>query len=318
MIGAEDNLQVVPFVFRHIDGQDRRHADPLRDRQDVHDGLALGGASALRQAPCLQLVDHPVGRKDQQRRMGVGHEQGRDHVLFLGGHARQALAAAFLRAEFGQRRALGPAGAGDGDHHILALDQVFVIHVAGPFDDLGAARDGELLFHIAQLIRNDRHHAIARAQDIQVILDLGRKLLQLIGDFLHTQLCQPLQAQFQNGARLSFRQVIGAVVIDLVGRVIDQLDIGGDLTGGPAPCHKFFARLGRIGRGTNGCDHLIHIGHSHGQTAQHMAALTRFAQFIGGATRDNFFAEADEIGQKIAQRQLLGPSAIQRQHVAAE
>ena len=39
-----------------------------------------------------------------------------------------------------------------------------------------------------------------------------------------------------------------------------------------------------------------HIG-----TAQNMAALTGFAQLKRGATGDDFFAEGDEMGQKVAQ-----------------
>jgi hypothetical protein len=61
-------------------------------------------------------------------------------------HRGQALAAAVLAAEFGQRRALDVAARGDGHDHILALDQVLVLHVAGPVGDLGAAGDGEGVF----------------------------------------------------------------------------------------------------------------------------------------------------------------------------
>ncbi len=71
----------------------------------------------------------------------------------LVGHADNALAAAFLGAEIGQSGAFDVAARGDGHDHVFAFDQVFVVHVAGPVDDLGAARHGELIAHFAQLVR---------------------------------------------------------------------------------------------------------------------------------------------------------------------
>jgi hypothetical protein len=100
--------------------------------------------------------------------------------------------------------------------------------------------------------------------------------------------------------------------------VVDQLDIGDDIPRRPAPRHQPLARLGRIGRGADGRNHLVHVGNRHRQTAQDMAALARLAQFIGGAAGDNFFAEGDEMAQEIGQRQLFGTAPVQRQHVAAE
>ena len=85
----------------------------------------------------------PSVGEEQQLRVGVGDKQRGDHVFVLGRHARQALAAAPLRAVVDQGRAFGPAGGGDGDHHLLFLDQVLVVHVARPIDNLGAARHGE-------------------------------------------------------------------------------------------------------------------------------------------------------------------------------
>jgi hypothetical protein len=71
--------------------------------------------------------------------------------------------------------------------------------------------------------------------------------------------------------------------------------------------HQLLARLGRVGAGADGGDHLIHIRHRHGQTAQHMAALARLVQLKRRAARDHFFAEGEEGGQEIAQGQLFGP-----------
>ena len=70
-------------------------------------------------------------------------------------HARAALAAAALGAVGRERHALDVAGMGHRHHHVLALDQVFVFHVAVVLDDLGAARRGELGLDRDQLVLDD-------------------------------------------------------------------------------------------------------------------------------------------------------------------
>ena len=311
-------MQIVPFavgaVHRHDGGN--RHA--WRNRQDVDDRLALGCAPAQRQPPCLELVDHAIGCEEQKLVMGIGHEEGGHDILFLGLHPGQALAAAFLRAEIGQRRALDVTARGDGDDHILSLDQILVIHVAGPIDDLGPAGDGEELLHLAQLVRDDAHDPLAAGQNLKVFADLGRQFLQLVRDFLDAQLGQALQTQFKNGASLNLGQEIGAVLVHRVGRVVDQADVFGNVARGPGAGHQLVTRICRIGRGTDRGHHLIDIGDGHGQTAEDMAALARLAQLIGGAAGDHFLAEGDEAGQEAQQGQLLRAATVQRQHVAAE
>jgi hypothetical protein len=49
-----------------------------------------------------------------------------------------------------------------------------------------------------------------------------------------------------------------------------------------------------------------------------MRPVARLVQLERGAARDDLLAEVDEGGEEPAQRQLLGPPAVQRQHVAAE
>jgi hypothetical protein len=98
----------------------------------------------------------PVGGEDQKRRVRVGDEERGDDVVLLQRAARQALAAAFLGAEIDQRRALDVAALRDRDDHVLALDQVLVLHVAGPVDDLGPAGDGEFLAHLGEFVGDDR------------------------------------------------------------------------------------------------------------------------------------------------------------------
>ena len=101
-------------------------------------------------------------------------------------------------------------------------------------------------------------------------------------------------------------------------RIVDQCDILQDLLCRPATGHQLFARLGGIRRGTDGRDDLIDIGNRDGQTAQDVAAFTRFAKQISRAAGDNIFAEINERGQELAQGKLLWPPTVQRQHVTTE
>ena len=93
--------------------------------------------------------------------MGVGDEQRGDEIVLFRRHAGKALAAAPLRPVVGQRRALDIALMGDGDDHVLPLDQVLIVDIAVIFDDLGPARRGEFLFHLSQFSGDDRHDPLA-------------------------------------------------------------------------------------------------------------------------------------------------------------
>ncbi len=73
-----------------------------------------------------------------------------DEILVARLHAGAALAAAALRPIGRQRHALDVAGVRHGDDHVLALDQVLVLDLAFLLDDDGAARRGELRFHLGE------------------------------------------------------------------------------------------------------------------------------------------------------------------------
>ena len=101
-------------------------------------------------------------------------------------------------------------------------------------------------------------------------------------------------------------------------RVVDQADIGGDVGGGPAARHQFFARLSRVGRGADGADDFVDVRHGDGEAAEDVAAFAGLAQLKRRAAGDNFLAEGDEMREEIAQGELFGAATVQRQHVAAE
>ena len=178
--------------------------------------------------------------------------------------------------------------------------------------------DGEGLADLAQLVRDDRHDARARAQDVEEILDPGREGLELVGDLLDAELGEPLEAQVEDGAGLDLGQVVGAVLVERVGRVVDQPDEGRDLGRGPAPLHQRRAGLGGVGRAADGGHHLVHVRHRHREAAQDVGALTSPSQLEGGAARDDLLAEGHEGGEELAQRERARAPAVERQHVAAE
>src|SRR3712207_7752711 len=60
---------------------------------------------ALRKAPDLEAINLAVGGEEEDRRVGRGHEEVGDGILFLGGHAGAALAAPLLRTESVERSA---------------------------------------------------------------------------------------------------------------------------------------------------------------------------------------------------------------------
>ena len=109
----------------------------------------------------------------------IGDEQPRDEILLAHLHAAAAFAAAPLRAIGRERHALDVAEMRDGDDHVLALDQVLVLDLALLLGDHGAARRGEFLFHRRQLVLDDGLDARARAQNFEIIGDLGGELVEL-------------------------------------------------------------------------------------------------------------------------------------------
>ena len=89
--------------------------------------------------------------------MGGGDEQAGDGVFILGRHARPALAAARLGAEAFERGPLDIALDGDGDDHLLALDQILVIDAVGGGGDFRQARGREFALDRLELLA---HHGV--------------------------------------------------------------------------------------------------------------------------------------------------------------
>src|SRR5690606_29004342 len=110
--------------------------------------------------------------EEENRRVGAADEDLADEVLVPGRHAGAALAAALLRAIGAEGDTLDVAAVGDGDHHVLTLDQVLVVLLEAEVGDLGPSRGGEALLDGEKLLAQDRQEALPRGEDLQVILDL--------------------------------------------------------------------------------------------------------------------------------------------------
>ena len=250
--------------------------------------------------------------------MGVGDEERRDDVFFLCRHRRQTFAAAPLLAEIGECRAFDVAARGDGHDHVFALDQVFVVHIGGPVDDFGPARHGELVFHLVQFIADDLHDPVARPQNFKIVANFARQFLQLVRNFLDADLGQTLQAQFKDRAGLRLGQIVGAILVCGMGRIVNQRDVFKNIGRGPAAGHQRFACLGGVGGFSNGGNDFVDVCHSDGQTAEDVRPLACLAQLERGAAGNDIFAEIDKGGQETAQGQRFGATAVQRQHVAGK
>ena len=221
--GGEHHVEIRPARLVLGQRHDRGDALVLLERQDVDQRLAARLRRRERQPPHLLLVDLAARGEEQHRRVGVGDEQAGDEILLAGLHAGAALAAAALRPVGRQRHALDVAVMGDGDDHVLALDQVLVLHLAFLLDDDGAARGGELVLDRDHLGLDDRLDAGARAQDVEIVGDLGGELVELLLDFLAPERGEPLQAQIEDGAGLLGGEPRGAVLRHPVARIVDQL-----------------------------------------------------------------------------------------------
>ncbi|MNQ75687.1 hypothetical protein D3C85_904910 [compost metagenome] len=250
--------------------------------------------------------------------MGRGREDAGDGVLVLHRHARLALAAAMLRPIGVQGHALDVAAVGDGDDHVLARDQVLVLHLGVAFPDQGAARNGELILHQQQVFADDGQDVGAVRQDGQVALDGVGQTTRLAEDVVAAQAGQTRQGQGQDGAGLFVGQADLVALDQHRARVGDQLDQSHHVADGPGLGLQPLARLGRIGRRTDDVDDLVDVGHGDGQTDQDVAAVAGLGQLELDAADDHFLAELEEELQQLAQAHLLGTAMVQRQHVDAE
>ena len=185
-----------------------------------------------------------MGREEQHRRMGRGHEQFGDRVLVLGRHAGAALAAATLCAEGVERGALDIAAMGDGHDHLGAFHQIFVLEAIPGSGDFGEARRGKFVANLFQLFA---HHCVefgAVRQYGEIFLDRGSQFLQFISNFLATECGQLLQTQIEDCFYLDRGQLV-TVALNVGFHRFDQPDIGRNLGNRPFAAQQRFAGFDR-------------------------------------------------------------------------
>ena len=183
---------------------------------------------------------------------------------------------------------------------------------------IGAARRGEVGLRLDELVADDAHQADARAQDVEIVGDFDRQPVERLGDLVASERGQARKAQFEDRARLRFREADRAVGVERVARIGDQRDERRHVARRPHPLHQRGARGRRIGRGADEADHLVDIGDRDGEADLDMRVVARLGQQIFGPPRDDFLAEVEERAQHVGQRQHLRPAAVQRDHVGAE
>ena len=102
--------------------------------------------------------------------------------------------------------------------HVLALDEVLVLHVGVAVENDRAARGGEVGLHLDELVADDAHQPRARAQDIEIVGDFRGEAVEGLGDLVAAKRSEAREAQFQDRARLCFRKANGAVRVERVAR----------------------------------------------------------------------------------------------------
>ena len=193
--GREHHVELAPFRLVFRKRQYGRDGLAFGERQQVDHRTAACLRCALGQAPYLQAVDLAVGREEQDRRVGRGHEQFGDRILLLGRHSGAALAAAGLRAEGLQRRALDVTAEGHGHDHVLALDQILVLNPVPSRRDLGDSRRRVGGFDLVEFVAHHREKLHPVAEDFEQFADRGRQLPQLPADLVAAKRGEPVQAQ---------------------------------------------------------------------------------------------------------------------------
>ena len=85
----------------------------------------------------------------------------------------------------------------EGDDHVFALDQVFIIEVRTAVDDFRPARGCELFLDLEHFVADDFLNPRAGAQDIKKIGKFRTDLLQFVIDFVAAESGQALEPQVE-------------------------------------------------------------------------------------------------------------------------
>ena len=206
---------------------------------------------------------------------------------------------------------------GDGDDHVLALDQVLDVLVELALLEHRTTVVGEAAAHRHQLGPQECAQHLTRGQDLEIPGDARHHLVELVGDLAALERRQAVEAQIEDGSRLDVGEAV-ATVLDLVPGLVDQRDQGGHVARRPGLGHERLARRRRVLRGADGGDDRVHVGDRDGEADQDVRPLPRALELVRRAPGDDLFAEGHEGDDDVAQVHGHGPAAVEGQHIDAE
>src|SRR5208282_6301054 len=176
------------------------------EAQQVGDRASLGGAAALGQFVGFELVNLAGAGEEHQAVVRRDALEMFDEVLFGGGRANLAAAAALLRAIKREWGALDVTAVRDGNEDILLHDQILDRELTLRFDDLGAARIGEFFFYFVELAGDQLQQFLLVGENFLVARDESDRLFVLGFNFLALERGEPAQRQIEDRLRLQLRQ----------------------------------------------------------------------------------------------------------------
>ena len=224
--------------------------------------------------------------------MGGRDEDLLDEVLV--GRARPSLAAsaAPLRAVERDRIALDVALVAEGHHHVLFGDQILVREIAGLALDVSAARVGEKVLHLAQLVLDHVEQQLLGAEDRGKPGDEHLHFGQLGEDLLLLQAGEALELHLQDCLRLDLAQCV------------ERLQLLRCLVAG---CTGLDQR-----------DDLVDVVERDLVAEQDVLALARLAQLVARAPGDHVAPVGDEPLQDRLHPERARLAAVDREHGGAE
>ena len=230
--GREHDMKVAPG--RLVLGQRQHGRDRLAcgQREQIDHRASARRGATFGQLPDLQTIDLARRREEQHWRVCRRHEQIGDRVLVLGRHAAAALAATVLRAERLERGALDIAAHRDGDDHVFARDQIFIVYPIGSARNFAAARRRELGAHRHQFVAHDGIKLHTVCEDFEQAGDAVGERRELGPDFLAAERGEARQPQVEDCLHLQFGQFVDARARLRLDR-LDQLDVRQNLTDRP-------------------------------------------------------------------------------------
>src|SRR5208283_653345 len=226
--------------------------------------------------------------EEQQPVMRTDRHQMFDEILFAGGRADFAAAAAALRAIERERGALDIAAVRDSDQHVFLDDQVFDREITFGLDNLGAALVGELLADIGELGDDQLIQFFRVGQNLPQPRDRLFGLLVLGLDLFAFERSQPAQREVE----------------DRLGLRLTQLELR----------HQAGARGLAVLGTANQLDHRVEVAQRDQQSLEDMQPRLGLTQLELGTPGQHLAAMAKKLHQHIAQAQFTRAPLVDRQH----